>query len=203
MDEELEVPPTPATDKLQTLLEIARGGESSILPELRQALDEQPEIWRENSNLASLVEHAWIQLIAEKDLVVHESIVREAAAMRARLAGSSPTPMEKLLVDRIVATWLQLQHADAAASAEGVSVRLAEFGLKRQAQAHTHYMTALGALATYRRLMPAGDRPTEVETTQRSEADGQPLRLVLASGDGSRRDPVREPAVTHREGTGA
>jgi len=89
------------------------------------------------------------------DLAAQESLARKAAALAAELAGPAPTPMETLLVERVVAGWIQSLHADVAVARSGdLSLRQAAFVLKRQESAHRHCMMALGALATLRRLVP-------------------------------------------------
>jgi hypothetical protein len=68
--------------------------------------------------------------------------------MRCELAGPDPSPLEALLVGRIVASWLMVSYADAAvAQAREVSLRQADFARKRQDSAHRRYLTAIGALA--------------------------------------------------------
>ena len=92
--------------------------------------------------------------------MARESFARKAAELTAELAGPDPTPVETLLVERVVACWLQLHHADAAgAHAGALSLRQAAFAQKRQDSANRRYMMALAALATLRRLVPAGVAP--------------------------------------------
>lgn len=46
------------------------------------------------------------------DPLPRDLLKRDMARMRVELAGTSPTPLEVLLVGRIAACWLQVQHAD-------------------------------------------------------------------------------------------
>lgn len=79
-----------------------------------------------------------------------------ADALRDELAGPSPTPLERLLVDRVVLGY----HADAAAAqAAGRELTPAQLGhlQKRQERAQRSYLAAVKALAVVRKLMqPAG-----------------------------------------------
>jgi hypothetical protein len=43
---------------------------------------------------------------------VQDRIRDDAEAMRTNLLGSEPTPLEAVLVDRVVLAWLQAQHTD-------------------------------------------------------------------------------------------
>src|SRR4051812_8117097 len=103
-------------DELRGLLDRARRGDADALPALRAALDEHPGIWRHCGDLAAHAERAWIALAAGPDLLLREALGRRLTALKADLAGTNPTPLERLLVDRVAATWLQVAYADAAAA---------------------------------------------------------------------------------------
>jgi hypothetical protein len=118
-------------------------------------LDQHPEIWRHIGDLAVQVEIAWVDLICGKDDGMKECVLRKVRELKAELGGPSPSPLERLLAERVTACWLQLHQADAAAAqAKGQSLKHAEFALKRQDRAHQRYVTAIGALATFKKLMP-------------------------------------------------
>jgi hypothetical protein len=146
----------PALDELHALVARARAGDLDVLPKLRTVLAEHSEVWQ-CGDIAIMARDSWISLVAGQDLAMKELLTRKAEALRAELAGPDPTPLERLLVDRIVASWLQVYHSDAMVTqADGVSIRQAEFAGKRQDAAHRRYLTAVGALATIRKLLPAG-----------------------------------------------
>ena len=46
--------------------------------------------------------------------VIREATERKLDQLRAELLGPSPTPLERLLVERVVATWLYLHHVEMA-----------------------------------------------------------------------------------------
>lgn len=150
------------TSDLNSLVERARSGDSGALPELRRKLKSHPEIWMKLGNLAAHAQHSWIELCSGNDHAMAESLRLRLAAMRAELAGASPSPLERLLAERVVACWLQLHQADAAAAqCQTVSVKQGEFLLKRQHSASRRYLQAIAALATVQKLLPkAIDQPT-------------------------------------------
>jgi hypothetical protein len=116
-------------------------------------LDQRPEIWKKVGNLAAHVEATWIRLLAEGKPLTLESIRREADRMRLELLGRSPTPIEKLLVDQIVACWLQVTHAEmTAGSGREISVMQGRFRDQRVDRAQRRYLSALKTLAQVRRL---------------------------------------------------
>jgi len=152
--------PPPAAADLARLLEAARRGDPAALPALRTFLDENPAVWRHAGDLAAHAERAWVELAAGPDLMARELLTRQLAALKAELAGPAPTPLERLLVERVAATWLQANYADAVvALARDVSVKQAELALERQDRAHRRHLAAVAALATVRRLLPAACRP--------------------------------------------
>ena len=50
------------------------------------------------------------------DLLCKESLQRQLDEMRLQLSGRDPTPLESLLVQRILACWVQVSFADALAA---------------------------------------------------------------------------------------
>jgi hypothetical protein len=145
-----------AEDEVRELLDRARGGDPAALPALRAALDGRPELWRAYGDLAAHARGAWVELIGGADLALKESLARTASAMLAELAGPAAPALERLLAERVVATWLQVNHADAlAAQAAGLSIRQASFAQGRQESAQRRHIAAAAALATLRRLLPA------------------------------------------------
>src|SRR5262249_18691992 len=74
--------------------------------------------------------------------------------MRAELLGSDPTPVERLLVERVVACWLQVQDAEVRfAQAQGnLSIKQADYYQRRMDGANKRYLAALKALALVRKL---------------------------------------------------
>jgi hypothetical protein len=63
---------------------------------LRQVLDAHPEFWQRFGDLALQAQTAWLQLISGKDLLLRESLVRKPDQLKAELAGTDPSPLEKL-----------------------------------------------------------------------------------------------------------
>src|SRR3989442_15920567 len=88
-----EIPPQSKQAVLSPLaatLEVARRGRKEILGQLRQYLDENEEIWRDNGDLARLLEQAWIDRIAGTNLLASESLRRTVEHMRRDLTGAEP-----------------------------------------------------------------------------------------------------------------
>jgi hypothetical protein len=146
--------------ELRELLALAKEGDQSALPRLREILDGHPEVWGWYGDLAMHVQSAYIGLVTGTDLGLAEALRRKVASLKDELSGPVPTPIERLLAERVASCWLQLQWAEATIARPcNVSVKQAGFALRQQNSAHRRYMTALGALATVQRLLPAAKQP--------------------------------------------
>jgi hypothetical protein len=102
----------PYTEAMRALLQRGQQGDASVLPQLRELLNERPELWQRLGNLTGQVEEALLDLTAGKSLLAREAIRRRMEALRAELSVPPPTPVEKLLIDRVVICWAQCHLAD-------------------------------------------------------------------------------------------
>jgi hypothetical protein len=109
-------------------------------------------------NLAEQAEQALIRAAAGDDLAFREALTRKLELLRVELAGSNPTPVEPLLVERIVACWLQVQDADVryAQGQKNCTFAQGEYQQRRQDRAHRRYLSATRTPALVRKLaLPA------------------------------------------------
>src|SRR5208283_4769473 len=143
--------------ELRALVKQAEAGDATVLPRLRQLLDEHPEIWHHVGDVAGIVERAWIGLLAGDDALAVESMKRTIAEMRSDLAGEHPTRLERMMVDQVVACWLETKHVEAASAlAKQGSPESANYRLKRLESAQRRYEGAIKTLTTVRTLLPTG-----------------------------------------------
>jgi hypothetical protein len=140
-------------DELQKLWKRARGGDASTLPALRTLLQNPRVVDLFGGDLARLAEQSFVKAAAGDNLAFEEALVRKLDLMRAELAGPDPTPVERLLVERVVACWLQVQDADIRhAQANNLSINWGEYYQRRMDRAHRRYLSAIKALALVRKL---------------------------------------------------
>ena len=80
---------------------------------------------------------------------------RHLDAMRGELAGPKPSPLDKLLVDRILATHVQLLYFEAMETSDPTAenMRVARYRMERQDQAHRQFLSSVKMLATVRNLV--------------------------------------------------
>ena len=159
----------PTKESFDIVVKEANAGDAAALAELRSLLDDHPEIWRRVGDLGKHAELAMIGLIAEGNVLIRESLLRVAREMREELGGKSPSPMEKLAVQRIVACWLKTQWVDTVhPTPQGETLAQANFGLKLKESAQRRFAAAMRSLVLIRRLLPA----TEACDGRRVERNG-------------------------------
>jgi hypothetical protein len=142
-----------------------------VLPELKNVFDENPELAANFGDMVRHAEQTLLELVAGPSLVAREAIAHQVAALRGRLTAPDASELEKLLIDRICISWMEVNHGDmtladyqrtgAGASA---AARAAQVHLDR---AHQRYLSSVRALETLQRLA----RPV-------SSPVGPPLRVV-------------------------
>jgi hypothetical protein len=137
----------------------ASAGDQDALRRLRGVLDLRPEVWRRAGNLSAVAERAWTELLAGSNALAAESIKRRAEQLRRELCGPEPTPMESLLVDQAVVTWMATAYSEMAAANASGSLGDAAFRLRRAESSQRRHLAALRSLATLRALLPAGLEP--------------------------------------------
>jgi len=82
-------------------------------------------------------------------------LIRKLNDLQGELTPGEPTPIERLLVDRVLANWLRLHFAELAATQAMNRPKHAEFWDKRQSRAERAYLASLGALTTMRKFLSA------------------------------------------------
>jgi hypothetical protein len=137
--------------QLQALVQRGMQGDREVLPTLRTLLDTQPALWTEVGTLITEVEQSWLQLLTGDDLVTREVLLRQLQAWKAELAGPQPTPLERLLCERIAVCWLQAHQAELWAVQH--IAQPDAWSEQRQDRAQARFLAAIKALAQVRKLL--------------------------------------------------
>lgn len=132
----------------------ANAGNDTCLAGMRQILDSKPEIWQKIGNVATLAEESWIDLVAEGNKLVEESVRRRLNAVTADLAGEKSTPLERLVAGHVGVTWLAACRAEAEAAQPAENLPRAAFLLKQAESSQRRFAGAARTLATIRALLP-------------------------------------------------
>jgi hypothetical protein len=160
--EQFKSPPEPSVlGELRALVVRAQGGDATALPRIRDILDERPEVWQHLGDLSAVAERAWITVLAADNPLAVESMKRTVAEMKADLAGEQPTRLERMLVDQVLACWMEAKYLEAlSADLRPGSLDQASFRLKRLESAEKRYLNAVKTLIALRSLLPKGLAPS-------------------------------------------
>ena len=144
---------------LEALVHEARAGNCEVLPQLRRALDERPEIWRHAADLGRHAATAWIGLICGPDEFLRESLKRGLEEfVAAHLGKGEPTAMERLLVERIAVNWLMVNYADMLyTTGKDMPLKQVQAMMNRQDRAQHRLLASIAALTSLRRLLPRAE----------------------------------------------
>jgi hypothetical protein len=145
-------------DEILQLLKRAEAGDESVRDQIRELLIVCPEFAESlGGDLEEATERILATAVAGDNMAFREAIKLKMETLRRDLAGPAATPLESLLVDRIVMCWLQVQTADIAqAKGEAPTSGFATFQLRRQDSANRRYLAAIRSLATVRKMaLPA------------------------------------------------
>jgi hypothetical protein len=143
-------------DPLRDIVDRAVKGDRDAVPELRKALAEHPEQFRDAGDLALITQKLWLDMFAGENLYLRETVERKLAEMRRELAEVNSSPLEKLLIERVVACWLQVHEADTLITGnQETSEAIRKELLHRQEGAQRRFFDAVKRLAQLRKLLPA------------------------------------------------
>jgi hypothetical protein len=145
--------------RLEKLNARANAGEPGALAELEEFLRDQPEVLATAGDLARHAEKAWIDLVVGKDSFTRIAVTSQVEELKTELAGSDPSPLEKLLVDHIAVAHLAMRQAEVSTAQLGGSIAQAAFRLKKAESAQRRFLLATKSLATLRALQPRMAHP--------------------------------------------
>jgi hypothetical protein len=140
-------------ESLEQLVEKANQGDPEAIQALRRFLDERVELAKKLGDLAWNVETVLITKITDGNALVIEAIRRQVAQLREELAGETPNPIERLLVDQVVAVYLegqylQLKQTDASGTTQGRATQQ----MKRLESSQKRLTKAIKTLAIVRKM---------------------------------------------------
>lgn len=145
-------------EKLRDLTEKAQDGDEEAALDIRMILDDSPDLaWRFIKGPGKMAEEALIdEFTRDKDLASKELLKHQLKSMRIEVAGENPSPLELLLAERVVATWLQVQLFDTfyAFGMKSGTLSQDEHRQKRLDRAHRRHLSAIRTLAQIRKMGP-------------------------------------------------
>jgi hypothetical protein len=142
--------------ELRGAVKDAREGDEEALSRVRRVLKEAPDLGRIFRDLSTQAEQSLIERITASDPLSREMLPPQLDAMRSELAGPEPSMLERLLSERIVACWLQLQYAEVlyAQNLGKLSITQSEYQQRRLDRFHRRYLSSIKSLAQIRKMGP-------------------------------------------------
>jgi len=135
------------------LIERAKTGDASCLPEIRALLADDKEF---REDLGSPVEWLWqtfMKKLAGKHLLIQEAAKQKLDELRSELEGPNPTPIERLLAQRACLCWFIVHwHETAYFGNDGMTLQQADYYQRRIDRAHARFLSAVRTLAQIRKL---------------------------------------------------
>jgi hypothetical protein len=146
--------------ELQTLADKAEAGDNEARRKLMVAVRESsPEVIARASDFRRGAQRLLIQTISAGSPLKEEALKVRLSHMRAEVAGANPTPLEVLLTERVVASWLLVEILEAFVSLQltrGVGERVPPSYLFQLAKllesVQRRYLASIQALARVRKL---------------------------------------------------
>jgi hypothetical protein len=176
------------TEEVQRLLLRAQEGDATALPELRDVLENRPELWKQLGDLVAHCEEAILNLAAGKSLLAKESIRKRMDELRAEVSGPKPTPLEKLLVDRVVLCWAQMHLGDLDAVQRAQAGQLHRVDVERRLTGlQARYLASIKQLAVVRKLVLPTPTTLDLLRYPLNETDGK------TNSRNSRTNPAKMP----------
>jgi hypothetical protein len=147
-------------EKVSDILQRAEAGDEKCLSELLTLLDDGKWgkfLTERCGSPAEWLESRLIQQQAGKDIAIREAMKRKLSQLRNDLAGPSPTPLERLLVERAVVLLVIINiYESQYIRGDEMTLRQPDDYQRRIDAAHSRFLSAVKTLATIRKLaLPA------------------------------------------------
>lgn len=156
-----ELPVTGLTShmELQKLTKLANAGDADALTQLCRVLDANPQVWQEIGDLAKHAQFSIVKAICNGNQLIAESVKRKADELRRDLSGENPSPLEKLAIERVVATFLEMQFVDIKHPADsGQNLPTARYVVQLKVGVQKRFDSALKSLLLIRERQPGIER---------------------------------------------
>ena len=139
--------------ELETLgdaIHAAERGDQRALNIVRNYLNANPDLWQASGDLATQAIRQWIHKTTKGDLFSREMVIKKVASLRNDLKKDGKDTFERLILDRVVLSWLRLNHLDRLdVISEPESVAWGRLRLEQHKRAEKAYRNALVDLLAY------------------------------------------------------
>jgi hypothetical protein len=147
-----EIATLPEAGKLAKVVEQAEAGDKAAVPALWRFMEDTTALARvSRGDLTQRVKYWMLGTLAGPNSDRKEALLVQLEQMEIELAGPDPTPLERLMVQRVLVCWLRLQLAEINSGTCGADATT-EIFQRHLDRAHRQFLSAVKTLATVRRL---------------------------------------------------
>jgi hypothetical protein len=139
-------------DRYGDVLDRAEKGDRSVLPQVREILDEFPAVIDDLGDLSGMVRAALLDKMDDGDTLIREAEKRKLSDLTEGIEGACPTFLERLLAEQIVLCWQQLRLVEALhAQTHNYTLTEGEYFHRCIDKAQRRYLAAIKTLAQVRK----------------------------------------------------
>jgi len=141
----------------EEILDLAEKGDKSVLPRVREVLDEFPDLVSDVGDLTRIAKGGMLDMLSNGNVMVREAEDRHLASMVEEIAGPCPAVIERLLAEQIAVCWLHVRHIEIKyAHLKSYTLSEAEYYQRCLDRSQKRYLSAIKTLAQIRKLgLPA------------------------------------------------
>lgn len=173
-------------DEATAMIARIKAGDESARPELADYYRHDPigkRLLTTAITPQGRAEAAALKQYACDCVFTYEATAAALDALRAEVCGEDPTPLEKILADRVVTTLFLVNRLEEYIDRPGgLETPKAEFAHRQLDRAHRRLLSAAKALATVRKLAAPSTR-INLNLAQQNNAIGGSADVVMAIGD--------------------
>lgn len=166
-------PPSLETElaRIEQLITLADQGDAEAAQAVRNYLADDSAAWRQIGDLGNIARKALATALSGKSQVLSISVDRQMQAQLASLIDKDDSPLERMMIDRVVVAWAFAHAVDFIAATSGEAM-LSPSVTKAQETAEKRCQAALKSLQLAREISRG--------------AAGRPLRLIVPDGSDHR-----------------
>jgi hypothetical protein len=144
---------------MTAMTQLAATGDERASQALIAACQSVPKLWETLAIVSGLAVRSWVDLLASDKPgsgITRRTIEQEIERTRIEAAGENPSPLERLLAERVALCWVAATYADAEYTRKlkaGMSFREGEYFSRRCEQTNRQLLKAIESLARVRRLL--------------------------------------------------
>ncbi len=140
--------------KFVEFIELADAGDKDAYAELKSLLEKQPQVWQSLGDLGRRLILDGISRNTQGRQAFTHGLSAKVNQMRLQLGWDSSSCVEKLLIERVLITWLHVNWYDSVAQGIiSLPAKSAQRQEKRLAAAHRLHRDAVVGLTEYRQLI--------------------------------------------------